>query len=63
VSSGFWWVYLSVRDRMENRRRWDDNIKMDIQKVGYWGMDRIDLAQDRERWRTLLNALIDIRIS
>ena len=63
MSSGFWWVYLSVRDRMENRRRWDDNIKMDIQKVGYWGMDRIDLAQDRERWRTLLNALIDIRIS
>ena len=34
------------------RRIWEDNIKMDLQKVG-WGMDWIDLAQDKDRWRIL----------
>jgi hypothetical protein len=34
------------------RRRWDDNIKIDLQEVG-WGMDWIDTAQDRDRWRAL----------
>jgi hypothetical protein len=33
------------------RRRWQDNIKMDLQEVGWRGMDWIDLAQDRDRWR------------
>ena len=33
------------------RRRWEDNIKKDLREVGYWGMDWIDLAQDRDRWR------------
>jgi len=36
-------------------RRWEDNIKMDIQEVGCWGMNRIELAQDRDRWRALVN--------
>ena len=35
------------------RRRWEDNIKMDIQKVGCEGMDWFDLAQDRDRWPAL----------
>jgi hypothetical protein len=34
------------------RRRWEDNIKMDLQEVG-WGMNWIELAQDRDRWRLL----------
>jgi hypothetical protein len=34
------------------RPRWEDNIKMDLQEVG-WGMDWIELAQDRDRWRVL----------
>ena len=34
------------------RRRWEDNIKMDLQEVG-WGIDWIRLAQDRDRWRAL----------
>jgi hypothetical protein len=42
-------------------RRWEDNIKMDLQDVG-WGMDWIELAQDRDRWRALVNAVINIRI-
>jgi len=37
------------------RRRWEDNIMMDFQEVGCGGMDWIDLAQDRDRWRALVN--------
>jgi hypothetical protein len=36
-----------------SRRRWEDNIKMDLQEVGCCGMDRIEEAQDREMWRAL----------
>jgi hypothetical protein len=44
------------------RRRWENIIKMDLQEVGCGGMDWIELAQDRNRWRTLLNAVINLRI-
>jgi hypothetical protein len=43
------------------RRRWDDNIKMDLQDVG-WSIDWIELAQDRDRWRTLVNAAMNLRV-
>jgi len=43
------------------RRRWEDNIKIDLQKLG-WGMDLIGLAQDRDSWRTLVNAVMNIRV-
>jgi hypothetical protein len=36
------------------RHRWEDNIKMELQEVGWGGMDWIELAQDRDRWRTLV---------
>jgi len=39
------------------RRRWEDNIKMDLQEVGCGGMDLIELAQDRDRRRVLVNAV------
>jgi hypothetical protein len=44
------------------RRIWEDNIKMDLQEVGYGGIDWIGLAQDRDRWRALVNAVINIRV-
>jgi hypothetical protein len=44
------------------RRRWEDNIKMDIQEVGCAVMDWIDLAQDRVRWRVLGNAVMNLRV-
>jgi hypothetical protein len=43
------------------RRRWEGNIKMDLQNVG-WGMDWIQLAQGRERWRTFVNAAMNLRV-
>ena len=39
------------------RRRWKDNIKMDLQEVGREGMDWIELSQDRDRWRALVNSI------
>jgi hypothetical protein len=42
--------------------RWEDNIKMDLQEVECWGMDWIELAQYRDRWRALLNAVINLRV-
>jgi len=44
------------------RRRWEDNIKMDLQEVGCGGMDWIDLAQDRERWWALVNVVMNIQV-
>jgi hypothetical protein len=44
------------------RRKWDDNIKMDLQEVGCGDMDLIELAQDRNRGRALVNAVMNIRV-
>ena len=44
------------------RRRWEDNIKMDLQEVRCGDMERIDLAQDRDRWRALVNAVMNLRV-
>ena len=44
------------------RRRWEDNIKMDLQEVGCGGMDWIEMAQDRDRWRALVNAVMNLRV-
>ena len=44
------------------RRRWVDNIKMDLQEVGCGYMDWIGLAQDRDRWRTLVSAVMNLRV-
>jgi len=44
------------------RSRWEDNIKMDLQEVGCGGMDWIELAQDRDRWRALVSAVMYLRV-
>jgi hypothetical protein len=42
------------------RHRWEDNLKMDLHEVGWGGMDWIDLAQDRDRWRVLVNVAMNL---
>jgi hypothetical protein len=44
------------------RRRWEDNIRMDLQEMGCGGMDWIELAQDRDRWRELVNSVIRVNL-
>ena len=44
------------------RRRWEDNIKIDLTEVGCWVMYWIDLSQDRYRWRAHLNAVMNLRV-
>jgi hypothetical protein len=44
------------------RHRWVDNIKMDLSGTGWNGMDWIDLAQDRDQWSALVNAVMNLRV-
>ena len=44
------------------RRRWEDNIKMDLQEVGGGCGDWMELAQDRDKWRALVNMLMNLRV-
>jgi hypothetical protein len=44
------------------RRRWVDNIKRYLREIGWDGMDWIDLAQDRDQWRALVNTVMNLRV-
>jgi hypothetical protein len=44
------------------RRRWEDNIEMDLREVGWGGVDWIDLAEDRVRWRALVYTVMNLRV-
>ena len=44
------------------RRRWEDNIKMDLQEVGCGGMEWIELARDRDSWRALVTVVMNLRV-
>jgi hypothetical protein len=48
--------------RERPRRRWVDNIKMDVREIGWDGMDWINLAQDRDQWRALVNTVMNLRV-
>jgi len=44
------------------RHRWEDNVKMDLQELGWGGMGWIDLAQDRDRWWARVNVVMNLRV-
>jgi len=50
------------RPHGRTKRRWEDNIKMDLQEVECGGVDWIELAQDRDRWREIVNAVMNLRV-
>jgi len=45
-----------------HRHRWEDNIKMDLQEVGWGMMDWLELAQGRDRWWVLVNVVLNLRV-
>jgi hypothetical protein len=50
------------RPLRRRRRRWVDNIKIDLREVGWSGMDWINLAQGRDQWRALVNTAMNLRV-
>jgi hypothetical protein len=44
------------------KRRWMDNIKIDLGEIGWHGMDWIDMARDRDQWRALVNTVMNLRV-
>jgi hypothetical protein len=61
---GCWWESQKEVKRSlgRPRRRWVDNIKMDLGEIGWDGIDWIDLAQDRDKWRALVNTIMNLRV-
>jgi hypothetical protein len=53
-------VFIFYVNTRRPRRRWEDNIKMDLREVGWGGVDWINLAQDRDRWRALVNTVMNL---
>ena len=63
MHTGFWWGKIEgKRPLARPRRRWEDNIKLDLQEVGCGGMDWIELAQDRDSWRAVVYAVMNLRV-
>ena len=61
--TGFWWGNLREIDHWGRpRRRWEDNIKMDLQEVGWGCGEWMELAQDRDRWRALVGTVMNFRV-
>ena len=61
--TGFWWGKPEGKRLFGRPRpRWKENIKMDLQEVGCGDMDWIELAEDRDRWWTLMNAVVNLRV-
>jgi hypothetical protein len=50
------------RPLVRPRRRWVDNIKIDLRDVGWDGLEWISLAQDRDQWRALMNTVMNVRV-
>ena len=62
VRRGVYRVLVGKPEGRRPRRRWVDNIRMDLQELGCGYMDWIGLAQDRDRWRTLVSAVMNLRV-
>jgi hypothetical protein len=59
---GYWWE-SQKRPLGRPIRRWVDNIKMDLRAIGWDDVDCIDMAQDRDKWKALVNTVLNLRVS
>jgi hypothetical protein len=60
---GYWWGKPEEKRPLGSpKRRWVDNIKMVLRVIGWDGVDWIELVQDRDQWRALVNAVMNLRI-
>jgi hypothetical protein len=60
---GYWWGKSEgQRPLGRPRRKWVDNIKMDLLEIGWVGVDWIGVAQDSDKWSTLVNAVMNLRV-
>jgi hypothetical protein len=59
---GYWWESQRERTTRKTKRRWVDNIRMDLGEVGWGDVDLIGQAQDRKRWRVLVNSILNLRV-
>jgi hypothetical protein len=57
-----YWLLVGKPEGKRTRRGWVDNIKMDLEEIGWDGVDWIGLAQDREKWRALVNVVMKLRV-
>jgi hypothetical protein len=60
--TGFLWENLREGDQLRDMRRWEDHNKMDIREVEYGSGHWIELVQDRDRWRALVNTVMNFRV-
>jgi hypothetical protein len=56
------WIPVGKRPLGKPRCQWQDNIKLDLQVVGWWGMDWINVAQDRDRLQAIVSAVINLQV-
>jgi hypothetical protein len=60
---GLWWGKPEGKRPLGRpRRRQEDNIKMNLREIGWGGMDWIDVAQDKNQWRALVNTVMNLRV-
>jgi hypothetical protein len=59
---GYWWENQKKEPLGRPRRRWVDIIKMDLREIGWNSTDWIDLDQDRNQWRALVNTVMNLRV-
>ena len=63
VHTGFYWGNLiGKRSHIRRRRKWEDNIRMDVTEIDWEAVDRIDLTRDGDKWRAVVHAVMMLRV-
>jgi hypothetical protein len=58
----YWWGSQKERPLGRPNRRWANNIKIDLKVIGWDGLDWIDLSQDSDHWRAIVNTVMNLRV-